>query len=311
MIGRLLNTIITILFMTYIILLISFFFLHEALKNNVNQVNYSILDTISTTGVFSEDTYEYLKTEIYKYSGGGTYKVIIKYEKKVKPGLYDTYWKKDTIGAGNLSNDSTIPDDILTLVGKPIPMHVGDKLSIYLEDQNQTLFVKLLNAPLFGAINEYSDMRIKSLKTVVIGHNAKNIVKGYELKAEIAQKNAMTDLAGVSTPYRYNFDVNGDGAVDNNDTITLRVKTETHIKNNGVGYEYNSANPTYGDDTSEQYHEEPPIPPATLPKQVIGENYIFDTVEFYRQVDYYPIPDPIPAGKDMSDYEQVIEFIQS
>ncbi|HBY19554.1 MAG: hypothetical protein A2Y24_02905 [Clostridiales bacterium GWE2_32_10] len=303
MIGRMLNTIITILFLTYVILLISFFFLHEVLKNNINEINYSILDTVATTGVFTDDIYEYLKKQVFLYGSETKYQVVIKYEKKVKPGTYDTYWKKDWIDFGELTNKnpdgSTKEDEILTIIGKPVPMHIGDKVSIYLEAQDQTLFVKLLNAPFFGMINQYTDMRIKSLKTVVVGRNAKSIVKGYELKAEIAKKNK----EGWVT----NIDITDNGMDDPQlCPVTINVKTEMDQKSGGTGYNYNISNPEYGNvsDLNEQY----------TGGNNLGKDYIFDTVEFYRQVtEYYPIPATgvLPAGKDMADYEKIVEFIQN
>ncbi|HAN09030.1 MAG TPA: hypothetical protein DCP90_00270 [Clostridiales bacterium] len=297
MIGRLLNTIVNILVMTYMVLLISFFFLHENLKSNVNEINYSILDGVATTGVFSEDTYNYLKQQIFKYSGGDSYQLIIKYEKKVKPGVYDTYWKKDWITArdmGNLDVKGQVkPDEILTRVGRPIPMHIGDKVSIYLEDQEHTLFVALLNAPFLGMLNEYSDMRIKSLKTVVVGRNAKNIVKGYDVKAEIEKKNIegwITSINLVPAPPL------PPDLTDEDYPVTISVKTEM----NTTGKDYNAANLIYGDVADEQY-----VTPN------LGPNHIFNTAEFYRQViDYYPVPVSIPTGKELSDYEKVIEFTQ-
>ncbi len=282
MIGRMLNTIINILFMTYILLLIAFFFLHETLKSNVNEVNFTTLDNVATTGVFSDDAYTYFKNQVYKYSGGSNFYVIVKYEKKIKPGVYTTYWKKENIAPGG-SLSSYTDDQILTRLGRPVPMHIGDKVTIYLESQDQTLFVKLLNVPLFGLLNEQSDMRIKSTKTVVVGSNAQSIVKGYELIAEIAEHNDKGWKNGITIPQ----------------PVVVRVITEARAKEGtyaeyGLGktyqiYDVNSINQKYEGST-------------------LGRDHIFDTADFYRQViEYYG---PIPAGEKPEKYEKVIEFTQ-
>ena len=39
MYGKILNTVINVMFITYLLLLISFYFLHEGIKENVNTIN--------------------------------------------------------------------------------------------------------------------------------------------------------------------------------------------------------------------------------------------------------------------------------
>lgn len=323
MIGRLLSTIVNILFITYMVLLISFFFLHESLKNNINEINYSILDSISTTGVFSDDTYNYLKKQVFQYSGGSSYQVVVKYEKKVKPGVYDTYWKKDWIAPDDLNNMTLDPatgllipknDEILTRVGRPEPMHLGDKVSIYLEDQNQTLFVKLLNAPFLGMLNEYTDMRIKSLKTVVVGKNAKSVVKGYELVSELQTKagmgNPWTNKSGSPVIVNVKTETNPTGQLYARNGSTVNVAGSniafslpaTSVTIAGQSYTWKSA---YDETIADMKYNPVPVPPATNGE--LGPNHIFSTAEFYRQVtEYYTVP----LGSQVSDYEKVIEFTQ-
>ncbi|HCC07582.1 MAG TPA: hypothetical protein DEP72_05425 [Clostridiales bacterium] len=321
MIGRLLNTIVNILFMIYMVLLISFFFLHESLKNNINEINYSILDGIATTGVFSEDTYNYLKQQAFKYSGGSSYQLVVKYEKKVKPGVYDTHWKKDWILPTDLSNidasGDTKSDEILTRLGRPIPMHIGDKVSIYLEDQNQTLFVKLLNAPFLGMLNEYMDMRIKSLKTVIVGRNAKSIVKGYELKTELQQKatsptpwtNGMVPARPIAVKVLTEANVAGTPSTPGQiytraGIMVINLNNISFIVGNTVTID----SITYPWRTS--YDEIEDNMKYNASTKQLGENHIFNTAEFYRQVtEYYDMSGMLDT-EEVSDYEKVIEFTQ-
>ena len=214
MYGKLLNTIINILFITYLLLLISFYFLHEGIKENVNNINYSTVDTVSTQGVFNVDIYNNLKEKIYSYAGEDcNYELTIKYQQKKSAGVFETSFVKDVINAQNLTfpirgmgynADGTAVDEheteaeyiercksidpkgiITTNDRHPKPMYKGDQITIYLEDQNQTLYGKLITMPFMGMLDNYTDFRIKSLKSSMIGRDANKLVNGYEVIEEI------------------------------------------------------------------------------------------------------------------------------
>ncbi|MCQ2977292.1 MAG: hypothetical protein MJ232_04680 [archaeon] len=231
MYGKLLNTIINIIFITYLLLLVSFYFLHEGIKENINNINYTTVDTVSTTGVFNVDVYNNLKEKVFAYAGADcNYTLTIKYQKKKAPGVFETSFLKDTITAGNLTypikgvapatlkDTSEInaiehetdaeyrarckkidPSEIITINNRaPHPMYKGDIITIYLEDNNQTLYGKLITTPFMGMLDNYVDFRIKSLKISMIGRDANKLVNGYEVIDDINDPNRQYTIYLVS-----------------------------------------------------------------------------------------------------------------
>lgn len=213
MYGKILNTIINIMFITYLLLLVSFYFLHEGVKENINNINYTTVDTVSNQGVFGVDLYNNLKEKIFNYAGPDcNYTITIKYQEKVGSGVYNTHFLKDTVSADNMYYpdearveaynkkqkkasdkidltkllDKVDPDRIITSKSSnPRAMYKGDIITIYLEDQNQTLYGKLISTPFMGMLDSYIDFRIKSLKSAMIGRDANKLVNGYEVIDEI------------------------------------------------------------------------------------------------------------------------------
>ncbi len=240
MYGRLLNTIVNIIFLSFMVLLVSFYFLHEAVKENINTINFRTLDAISISGTFTEELYNTLKREVYRYSAGAPYLLTVVYEKKIDTGIYETYYIRDGINGNNLAyfgdydptaaadgialaermrivDPGIYPDPMSSSVpagtmvnigintisqtppyvnyglistsssGKPwtFPMYKGDKISIILEGQEQTLYGKLINAPFIGMNKNFIDVRIVSRRSTIVGRDAKNLVTGYEVIREI------------------------------------------------------------------------------------------------------------------------------
>lgn len=187
MYGRILNTIINIMFITYLLLLVSFYFLHEGMRENINNINYSTIDTIAISGQFSEETYNNLKEKILTYNGANcNYEMTIKYEKKMSVGVYDTFYIKDAINTNSLVyNPDNDPGKIITTTTNKYPMYKGDKITIYLSDKEQTLYGKLISAPFLGMMSTSTRFNITSLKSTVIGRDADKLVNGYEVRDEI------------------------------------------------------------------------------------------------------------------------------
>lgn len=317
MIGRLLNTVINILFLTYIILLISFFFLHQTLKSNIEELNFTLMDTVATTGIFTEEMYENYKMNVFRYGGGDTYLVKIKYEEQVSPGVYTTKWKKDWIDKDNLTNyvskterktdeiltclaktGSDIPSNSNLRIAKYKPMSIGDRIMIYLECQDDTLFVKLLNAPFLGMLSDNIDMKIKSSKSAVIGKNSNNLVKGYEVISDINSHKTKSWTNGINKP------------------VVVKVVTEQNPK---VGKVYGTigSNVLINDKSTEVLDDDYDLSNLQSDEvynkstRKLGENHIFNRGNYYRQVvEYYDMPNPLPVGYQISDYQKVIEYIQ-
>ncbi len=229
--GKLVSTMITLLLTTYLILLVVFYFLHENIKENVNQINYSVAETVSTSGLLSKDLYDFLYDRVNKF---GNYTIKLKLEKQIKQGVYDIYFDKNDIVDKYLS--------------------IGDRLTIYLEDKNPTIFGRLINSTFLAySPDKQSDLRIKSMKTAIIAKNAKNIVKGYNVISDISDKSL-------------------------NDSIAIKVVT----KLNADGKYYGSNSHAYVDTTNLYYGDSDDEVGNT------GINYIFDNGNFEKEIEYYP-----------------------
>lgn len=235
MAGKLVGTILIIIFLTYILLFSSFYFLHQTIVTNVNDINYNVAEVVATSGEFSQDTYDYLKESLYRY---GRYDITLKLEKYIKDGIYDTYFDKTEILDKKLK--------------------IGDRLTIFVEDQDQDLFGKLVNATFLGYKNDkIIDTRTKSLKSVVIANSAKDIVKGYDIIAEIN-----------------NYSVSGDFTAAGKAVWVITKMNSAGRIYGIVGHpDVAATNITYGDSSDE--------------KGNTGPNYIFDNGDFSKEVEYY------------------------
>ncbi|MBM7613602.1 hypothetical protein [Alkaliphilus hydrothermalis] len=230
MIGKVIAGIISVTLITFLILLITFYFLQENIKVEINRLNYEIVEVITTQGYFSGDLYGELREQVNKYSD---FYIQLKLEQWVKEGVYDTYYH---------------PDEILNK-----PLQIGDKISIYIEDQHATIFSRLLTSALgFGSSGDY-EQRIKSLKTGMVVKEYKDIRKGYDVMVDI-QKYASNHGVALFVVTKLNEDGKYYGSSGHPD----------------VPY----TNLNYGDSTDELH--------------TTGVNYIFDNGVFNRIISYYP-----------------------
>ncbi|MCQ2748602.1 MAG: hypothetical protein MJ246_00885 [Clostridia bacterium] len=293
MYGKMLNTIINIMFITYLLLLVSFYFLHEGIKSNINNINYSTVDVACTTGVFSIETYNNLKEKVIMYGGNKVnYVMTIKYERKVSPGVYDTYFIKDVINTENASypdidelepgttikvRDKVDPNKIITDTGNKqvYPLQKGDIITIYLEDQNQTLYGKLITMPFMGLLGDYTDFRIKSLKSSMVGRNASALYTGQEVKQ---------DINDASRTYN----------------ILIKTEASTNLSSLTAGFK------TYapGEKYDETAHDDEKAAYGT-PTTTIGTFHIFDMVSFYRVWDDLNVSGTCDAGDTVTYYQTV------
>ena len=230
MAGKIAGTILTLAFLTFMVFLISFYFLHMSIKENVNDLNYSISETIATSGVFSNNAFEYLKENLNKF---GDYLIEIKLDKQIKPGIYDTYF-----------DESEIIDKKL---------NVGDRVTVYLEDRNPSLFGRLINAAFLGyKPDKLIETEVKSIKTAIVAKSAKNLVKGYEVISDIKAKLIDTNIAIF---------------------VTTKLNPSGKFYNIAVHPDTQSINPVYGDDPDEIGNT--------------GINYIFDNGDFICEIIKY------------------------
>ncbi len=229
MIGKVIAGIITITLITFLILLITFYFLQENIKVEVNRINYQTVEIVATQGYFSSQLYEELRDQVNKY---GDYFIQLKLERVVKDGVYDVFYHSE---------------EILNQ-----PLQIGDRITVFLEDGNDTIFARLLTTAMGSGINSGINQQIKSLKTGIIAKNAKDMVKGYDVMADIYQYSQQEDVAMLVITK-----MNGDG------------------KYYGYGShpDVDVTNPFYGDSDDERGNT--------------GINYIFDNGNFNREINYY------------------------
>ncbi len=150
MAGKIAGTVFTLFILTMLIALIIFYFMHMGIKEEVNDINYNVLETVATTGILSNDLYEYLKESVNRY---GDYSIKLKLEQLISPGKYDVFYAEDDIVDTKLKT--------------------GDRLTVFLEDMSPTLFGRLINATFMGhSPDRIIETNIKSLKTAVISKSA-------------------------------------------------------------------------------------------------------------------------------------------
>jgi len=166
MAGRIIYTIVSLIIIFYLFWLSIFFFVHEAIRTNIESINYGVADVASTKGEISQDLYDYLESNISRF---GSFSINLKLERQIKPGIYDTYYRNDEI------------------IGKQLK--VGDRLTICIEALEETFFEKLLRMPVLGnAASSNSRFIIRSVKTAYIAKSSVKNVKGYDVIADIADK---------------------------------------------------------------------------------------------------------------------------
>lgn len=213
MAGKIAGTVLTLMFLTFMVFLISFYFLHMSIKENINDLNYSVSEVIATSGEFSQNLFEYLKENANKY---GDYFIKIKLEKQIKPGVFNTYF----------SNNNDADNEI---IGKKL--RVGDRVTIYLEDRKPSLFGRLINAAFFGhKPDRLIDTEVKSIKTAIVSKSTKNLVKGYEVIVDIKSKLIDTNLAIF---------------------VATKLNPAGKFYNSGTHPDVSAVNPLYGDEPDE------------------------------------------------------------
>ena len=188
MAAKLISTVIILFAITYMVLMIIFFFLHEDIKETINDINYSTAEAVSTTGVLNDAEYRYLKDSLGKF---GDYRITLKVERQLKQGVYDTYYDTDTEIDKALKTSDYSKVDILNSY-----LQFGDRLTIMVEDRNPTVFARLINSSVFvWKPEKVMDINIRSLKTATIGSRNKNLRTGYDAAADIKKVAADSSLA--------------------------------------------------------------------------------------------------------------------
>jgi hypothetical protein len=165
MAGKIAGTVITIFILTVLVALIIFYFTQMSIKEEVNDINYSTAENISTTGKFTGSLFVFLRDSLSRYQADCI--ITVKLEKRPdpvnSPDLYETFFENSsTLNAyvKDNSSGSSILDK---------PLNVGDRVTIYIESQSPTLFGKLINAVFLGhAPTQMIDTNIKSLKSGII-----------------------------------------------------------------------------------------------------------------------------------------------
>ncbi|WP_432409477.1 hypothetical protein [Wukongibacter sp. M2B1] len=152
MAGKTIGTMITMFIFVVFLLFMITYSMHNKNELQVDEINFNIVESVSTNGVFSTQIYNDL---IYAVSRYGDYTIKIKLKEQISPGLYDIHYDTNYILDKKLK--------------------VGDKISVYLEDRNLSLFGRLMNASTFGIIgtDNLIDSRVKSIKTNTISKNGK------------------------------------------------------------------------------------------------------------------------------------------
>lgn len=158
---------------TYIVLMITFYFMHQTTRQHIEDIHYQVLEAVSTQGIFSEQMYGYLQYQLDRH---GKYLIKMRLEKHTKPGVHDTYY------------------DMHDIVGRTLDR--GDRITVYIEDRRETIFGRLLNATLLGYTPPSAqNMRIRSMKAATIEKNARHLFKGYDVIVDIGKKAAEDTVA--------------------------------------------------------------------------------------------------------------------
>ncbi len=148
--GRIISTMITMFIFILFFLLSITYSLHKKIELNVDTINYNVVEAVSTNGKLSEHLYSHLTNSITKY---GDFEIVVKLEKQISPGIYDIHYDNSYIVEKNLE--------------------IGDKISIYIEAREPSLFGRLMNASTLGIIDSDNLMesKIRSIKTAVVSKN--------------------------------------------------------------------------------------------------------------------------------------------
>ncbi len=280
MAGKLMGTILIIAFLTYMILFAVFFFMHQTIVMDVNKINYSVVEAAATSGKFSKDMFDYLNNSLAKY---GKYKIKIKWERLVKDGIYDTYFEDI-----DFNNKNQVKIDANTKTGEVVnkTMKIGDRFTIYVEDTEPTLFGRLLNATFLGYSRDRTiNNQIKSIKTAIIANNARELVKGYDV------------IADINTRYKSEFTTSG---------VAIFVSTKLNPTGKYYGksgHRDESGTIDVAVDNLEYGNVEEPDEAGNT-----GLNYIFDNGDFLKTEEYYQGYDP--DGNGIDDTIRLINYIQ-
>lgn len=184
-------------------------FNHTQTKSYIDEINYNTVDIATSLGILNENLYDYLLSEANKHSRGTAtydskedritdtrYVMQIKLDKQIKPGVYDTFTvSSDYIekmrykyGIENISDLNSFlksnGEKEISIIG--LPLGIGDKITIYLEDRTNSLFGQLLNMAFLNySPDDYIDNRIKSVKSGVVANNPDNVTIGYDVISNI------------------------------------------------------------------------------------------------------------------------------
>jgi len=251
MAGRLFGTFLIIIFLTYMVLLSTFYFMHQSVFMNVNTLNYNVCESLSTSGVFTPQLYEYLTDTLSKY---GDYLIKIKLEKQLKSGVYDTYFYNDSDIKKEIKPSGPPDPGYYYLINRKLG--IGDRVTVYVEDRDVTLFGRLINASFMGNSSRIVNTRIKSLKSCIIANEARDFVKGYDVIAEINNNRQRSIL---------------DGEI----SITVQTKMGTSKYSNEMTA--GIMNNLYGDSSNEQINSATGTP---------GPHYISVDSEFLQKYVY-------------------------
>ncbi|MGV8145840.1 MAG: hypothetical protein ACLKAK_03275 [Alkaliphilus sp.] len=230
MIGKTIAGLVSIIFIMLFMLMITTYFMHLSIEESVNMLNYHTIESISTNGIFSERAYNSLDERLSRF---GNYKIKLKLEKLIKDGVYDVYFDNETI------------------IGRRLRR--GDKMTIYLEDRDLTLFGRLINSSMYnGSTTQKIDVRINSMMTGIITKSYKDLVKGYDVISSI-QKNVQEENVAIFVVTKMNANGKFYGSHTHEQILILNLY--------------------YGDSEDE--------------KANTGANYIFDNGDFVRNFQYY------------------------
>lgn len=230
MAAKLISTVIILFAITYMVLMIIFFFLHEDIKETVNDINYSTAEAVSTTGVFNDAEYRYLKDSLSKF---GDYRITLKVERQLKQGIYDTFYDTGTEIENALKSTDFSKVDILNK-----HLQLGDRLTIMVEDKNPTIFGRLINSTVFVWKPEKAvDTNIRSIKTATIGARNKNLRTGYDVEAEIKKVTSDPSVAiYVVTKMNKNGKYYGFSSHEYIDITNLYYGDEADERSGGINY---------------------------------------------------------------------------
>lgn len=150
MAGRMMFSIFFMFLAILYLLLMITYSEHEKYEEIVDSINYNTCEIVATKGRFTQQLYDEMLGLVSKY---GDFSIKLRYDKQIKPGVYDTFYEEEEIIERNLK--------------------IGDKITIYLKDKNLSLFGRFINASFFGLQPEnFLNERIESIKTIPISKNS-------------------------------------------------------------------------------------------------------------------------------------------